>query len=308
MNKLLHQENMHVVWQLVEKRRRENKICLAILGGSVARGDETEHSDVDINFYAIKKNLPEEKTRFYRFRNKYIEESFFDINYFDSDELLDEQVVLFDSGKYVRKRAKRNKFLARAEFRKEVLSAQEKLDESQNNFDESDYERSLQCLLGTKSSNFILVHALPRYYGLPYPSFRLFDSIKKIDLAMFDYFKAIYELKKGHNFVLEIFGKAYRKFGEKKRKENSGLSNYGFYDALKIKYNLEGLKETYKKYPRFYADRFIVGCIVSWAAEDVGFRKYLVEIFGKDFASKENVLKKLEFSKKVFLIAKRICN
>lgn len=107
-NSKLHQENKQIVSQLIKKNIKDNKIVLAILGGSVARGDETEHSDIDINFFSEGKYLPNEKRKFYRFKRKYIEESFHNLSDFNINNLLDEEVILYDKKNLAKNRKSKN--------------------------------------------------------------------------------------------------------------------------------------------------------------------------------------------------------
>ena len=59
---------MRVVDSLIKKKLKTEPILAVTLWGSVARGDEHEHSDIDIVFYVKKKYLPTDVRRFYKFK------------------------------------------------------------------------------------------------------------------------------------------------------------------------------------------------------------------------------------------------
>ena len=78
----IHKQNMKVISKLIDKKLENENLQVVILGGSVARGDETEHSDIDIVFYVKEKDLPKNSRKFYKFKGKYIEEHYFNIEKF----------------------------------------------------------------------------------------------------------------------------------------------------------------------------------------------------------------------------------
>ena len=177
-------------------------------------------------------------------------------------------------------------------------------------FNGKEYEKCLLYLVGTKSYVFVLIHSFPKYYGLPYPSFRLLKSIEKIDKRLYGLVQQIYTINnKDSKKILCKYALAYKLMSRCYKNINPTLSNYGFYDKIKVKYNLENLKETYNQYPKIYADRFIIGCVTSWAlgSDEVWknsknnrkkdkMRVLMLNILGLSEVSREFVEKKLNLT------------
>ena len=66
--KELHKKFMQIVDSLIEKKLKKEPIIAIILGGSVARRDETESSAIDIVFYVNRRDLPKDLSRFFLMR------------------------------------------------------------------------------------------------------------------------------------------------------------------------------------------------------------------------------------------------
>lgn len=308
MGKKIHEEFMKVVSALVEKKLGEEDIEIVVLGGSVARGDETEYSDIDINFYFVKDKLPKFYGKFYEFMGKWIEEYYFDVEDLKGKSLLPEVLILYDKNGV----AKKNKFdkkIARKDFEvqlKEALKYQELIEKS---FESGNHEESFYYLYSIESPSYVLMHALPPRFGLPFPSFRLLDSLKKIDekhgSKTYDLVEKIYDFENSDvEGILKKFEEAYLLMNKIRREENTEIENLGFYDELKIRYNIEGLRRTFEKYPFVFAYRFIVGCLAMWAFDesiDVKNRENLVGILfnvvGVEEISEELVREKVDLSR-----------
>lgn len=303
----LHKEFMKVVDLLVKNKLKEEPIQAVILGGSVARGDENSHSDIDINFYVKKLDMPNNPWRFYKFKGKYIEEHYLPIKDLKNETLLPEQKILYDK----KDKLKQNKFnekKAIINFKKNLIEAKRCQRLAEKSFNEKNYEKTFNYIYGFESPAFIFMHALPPRFNLPFPSFRLFDSIKDIDKKnktnIYRKIEEIYIFKnRNQKEILRDFEKAYHLMNKMKKSENFKSNNLGFYDKIKIKYNVDGLKETFKKYPFVYAYRFIVGCLTMWAFEDKikpedkgKLKNYLLNILGMKIIDKDLVKKKLELS------------
>jgi len=267
----IHAEFMNVVNKLVERKVNNEKIIAAILGGSVARGDETEHSDIDIVFYVRKKDMPLDSRRFYKYLGKYIEEHYLPIEGFRNDSLLPEEKIIYDKTEKL-KEVSFDEKKAKKIFKKNLSKAKKSLKLTKEYYFLERYEESFYCLFGIEGPTFILMHSLPPRFNLPFPSFRLLESLKIIDKSegtkFYNIFEKIYTFEnKDSEKILKIFSKAYKLVGEFKKNKNPPLNSLGFYDKIKIKYNLEGLKRTFDKYPFVYAYRFMVGCLVMWSID-----------------------------------------
>ena len=132
------------------------------------------------------------------------------------------------------------------------------------------------------------MHALPPSKNLPFQSFRLFRSIKKIDKEAYGLFERLYNFKEGNvRKILKEFKRAYIREGRLQ-------GSKGFYDPLKINYNIRELRRTFREYPFFYGYRFILGCMVGWKVK----KELLERLIGQKIA-KELVEDKLEISQKL---------
>jgi len=299
MNKL-HKEYMEVTDSLVKDAMKKRDIELILIGGSVARGDETKHSDIDINFYVKKKSLPSPPRRFYRYKGKYIEETFIPLESLKIKEIPAEAKVIYDNNNLFKgKQPKFNEKEARQLFLTRFIESKKYLRIAEKAYNLGDYEKAALHLLGTKSLIFNLIHALPQRFNLPYPSFRLLDSVKKASKMLED--ELIYkdvlkiygiETPLSNNEILRKYEEAYRIIGKP-----SG--NSGFYDPLKIKYNIMELRLTFRSYPSVFALRFIIGCIIDWALEAKSRAKVMAltkEILGISGFNREFVENKLLLS------------
>ena len=296
---------MNIINKLVKSRLKDRNIELILLGGSVARGDETPHSDIDINLFVKNKKYP--SRAFYKYKGKYIEETVLPIKSFNKKYLLEYVKVIYDKNKVINRFSKSDEKRAREKlFLKELKTGKQYLKLAENAYKEKNYCKSVFYLLGTKSLAFKVIHALPLKFNLPYPSFRLLESVKKASYQMKD--KKIYEdivkiyknRNKNHNQILRKYSIIYKLAGKLN-------GNKGFYEPLKIKYNVEGLKLTLKNYPSAYALRFIINCVVDWGLDKNLWKKdakgranalkLTQEILGIKEFSKEFVENKLNLSK-----------
>jgi predicted nucleotidyltransferase len=300
--KKVHDEFMRVVDDLVKSKVDGESIQAIVLGGSVARGDEEEHSDIDIVFYVERRDLPESLRNFYEFEGKYIEEHYLAIENFCGEDVFPEARVLYDVSGKVRER-KFDLGIAKKKFDEDLKGAKRSQKMAESFFEKGKYEEVFSCLYDMESPSFILMHALPARFDLPFPSFRLLKSIKIIDekngSRLYDKLERIYGFENNdYEEILRIFESAYKLVGE--------FRDGGFFDRLKIKYNIDGLRRTFEEYPFVYAYRFIVGCLASWAFnEGLGvevrgkLRKNLFEVLGAEGVDEGLVKGKLELSRKL---------
>jgi predicted nucleotidyltransferase len=302
--KNLHQEFMQVVNSLIKKKIRTEPIQAVTLWGSVARGDETKHSDIDIIFYVKKKDMPKDTRRFYKFDGKYIEEHYFRIEKLKSENILPEVKILYNkTGKIIKPEFNERK--ERQAFVKKLMEAENYLKLAKNCFQNKAYEKSFNYLYGIGAPASIIMHALPPRYNLPFPTLRLLNSVKIIDKK--NKTQVYPKIKQIYNFnnidvkeILLNFEKAYKLMNKIKRRENPGAKNLGFFDKIKIKYAIESLKENFKDYPLVYAYRFIVECLTGWAFdkkiklnERKKLRKYLLRSLGIANIDKDLIKQKL---------------
>jgi len=282
---------MRVVNALIEKKIKTEPIQAVTLGGSVARGDEHEHSDIDIVFYVKKKDMPKDTRRFYKFKGTYIEEHYHEIGALKSENILPEVKILYNkTGKIIK-----HEFDERREkkaFIKKLREAEKYLKLARNCFRKGAYETSFNYLYGLGEPASIIMHALPPRYNLPFPTFRLLGSVKIIDEKnKTQVYKKIEQIYKFNNTnlkeILHNFEKAYELMNKIKREENSDAKNLGFFDKIKIEYAIESLKENFEDYPFVYAYRFIAECLTEWAfdkkiklKERKKLRKYLLKSLG----------------------------
>ncbi|MDD4353068.1 MAG: nucleotidyltransferase domain-containing protein [Candidatus Nanoarchaeia archaeon] len=315
MNNELHQEFLKVIDLLINKKLKENpKIELIIYGGSVARGDETEHSDIDIGFYCKKKYLPKFTRGFYKFKGKFIEEIFHPIEEFSKDEILDENVVAYDKYGLLKNRKFKSEKEKINNFNKELKKAKKFQKIAIDYFNKKDYEKSVYHILGCEAFSYLMAMALPARLGLPYPSFRLFESIKKIDKELYNIWIKLFNIE---NFdqknILKDYEKAYMIMNKCYKNKNPKEKNLGFYDIIKIKYNIECLNFTFNNYPKEYSLKFIIECLIDWSFGEKDLwtlktnQKYNIEIikiaksilgikeFDEKFAKEKlNILIKIE--------------
>ncbi|MFH1608305.1 MAG: nucleotidyltransferase domain-containing protein [archaeon] len=304
----LHCQFMKVVNQLVKKKISKEPIEVIILGGSVARGDETEESDIDVVFYVKKKDMPANPQRFYKFKGKYIEEHYSTIENLKSKSILPEEKILYDKKGKIPKLFFDEKW-AKKDFNGDLKDAKKSQKIAEKKFSEGNYDLVFNYLYGIKSPSFLMMHAIPPRFNLPFPSFRLLGSIRKIDkkhkTRSYLLIKQLYEFEnKDCKRVLGDFKKAYFLMNQLEQKKKPRVKNLGFYDKLKIDYNVKGLKRTFEDYPFVYAYRFIVGCLVMWTFDEKIQRKdreifhiFLLKILGVERISKELVKEKLELSR-----------
>jgi len=307
MKTTLHQKFMKVVNSLANKKIEQEPIQTVILGGSVARGDETKHSDIDIVFYVKKKDLPENKRGFYKYKGKYIEEHYSAIENLKNSNLLPEEKIIYDkTGKI--KIPKFNEKLSKKKFNDSLKQAKKFQKLAEGYFKKGDYEKSFYYLYSMESPSFVIMHSLPPRFNLPFPSFRLLGSIRIIDkkhkTKIYKKVEKIYTFEnKNKKQILRDFQKAYLLMNKIKKSENLNYKNLGFFDKIKIKYNVSGLKETFKSYPFVYAYRFIVGCLSMWAFDKKiklkyksEFKKYLLIVLGIKLIDKKLIKEKLNLS------------
>ncbi len=312
----IHRKFMEIVDALVKKRINEREIQAVVLGGSVARGEETKHSDIDINFYVKEADLPETVRGFYKFKGKYIEEHYSSIENLKNENLLPEEKIIYDkTGKI--KIPGFDEMKARNKFRSDLSESKRLCEIAENFFRKKDYQNCLYTLIGNGPS-FILMHSLPRRFNLPFPSFRLMSSIKEVDkinkTVFYHIFEQIYHFNNmDKKKILSEFKKSYLFMSDLKKRENSEVKNLGFFEKSKVKYNLYGLKMTFNDYPFVFAHRFIVGCLAMWASDknlDDAIRKILsdslLKVLGLESIEKNLVEQKLNLSKKLIRECKKL--
>lgn len=313
----LHEEFMKVVHDLVKHKIKSEHIYAAILGGSVARGDETEHSDIDIAFCVNKKDMPKDPRRFYKFRGKYIEEHYSEIENIDQEKILPEEKIIYDKTGKIKKKNFDEK-TAKGMFRTELQRSRKSQELSEKQFKKGNYEESFNSLYGAEGPAFILMHALPPRFNLPFPSFKLLNSLKIIDrkceMKIYAKIEEIYNFE-NHDWkrILKIFRKAYLLMNKIKSLENPDSKNLGFFDKIKIRYNVDGLKETFQKYPFVFAYRFIVGCLTAWTFEkNIGgnerarLHDFLLGVLGINEIGKGLVKDKLKLSRELIDEAEKL--
>lgn len=317
MVKNIHKQFMKVIDDLIKKKIKSEPIQSIILGGSVARGDETEHSDIDIVFYVKKKDMPKNPRRFYKFKSKYIEEHYSEIENLKNDNILPEEKVLYDKTGKIKKNDFNEK-IAKKKFNVEIKEAKKYQKLAEQFFKKEDYEESFNFLYGLGSPAFILMHALPQRFNLPFPSFRLLKSLKIIDrkhkTKTYEKIEKIYTFKdKNKKQILRDFQKAYLLMNKIKKSENPNSKNLGFFDKIKIKYNVEGLKKTFEDYPFIFAYRFIVGCLAMWTfdkntkkKDKEVFYQNLLKVLGVEKIDKKLVEEKLKLSKELLKEAEKL--
>lgn len=285
---------MKVVKMLVNKKLKEEPIQAIILGGSVARGDENIHGDIDINFYVKKKDLPKSQRGFYKYKGKCIEEHYSAIENLKDSNLLPEEKIIYDkTGKI--KIPKFNEKSAKKKFNESLKQAKSFQKLAQDYFRKEDYEKSFYYLYSMESPSFVMMHSLPPRFNLPFPSFRLLNSIKSIDknknTEFYELFEEFYKFNnKDYKKILKDFSKAYYL-----RIKEEG--------KLKVKYNMEYLKRTFKEYPFVFAYRFIVCCLTMWVLDKKTelkykseLKNYLLIVLGVKSISKDLVEEKLKLS------------
>ena len=272
----IHKRFMKVVDSLVKKKLKENPhIELVLLGGSVARGDESEHSDIDINFYVKKKYFPSFPRKFYKYKGKFIEEIFVPMKEFSSKVLFDEILVLYDKNNITNNMRKELSIKEKNKiFKSSWKKAKEYQRLAEDYYNKEDYEKSIYHILGSESLVHIFCMALPARLNLPFPSFRLLKTIKKIskiygDNKIYHDCIKLFRIKNvDKKKVLKKYEKAYKIISKCYKNKNPNEKNLGFYDNLKIKYNIEGLDLTFKEYPPEFALKFIIGCIIDWSLDE----------------------------------------
>lgn len=301
---------MKVVDDLINKKTKSEPIQAIILGGSVSRGDETEQSDIDIVFYVKKKDMPKNPRRFYKFKGKYLEEHYSEIEKLKNENILPEEKILYDKTGKIKKKDFDEK-IAKKKFNFGIKEAKKYQKLAEQFFKKQDYEESFNFLYGLGSPAFILMHALPPRFNLPFPSFRLLKSLKIIDRKHKT--KTYKKVEKIYNFenknkkqILRDFQKAYLLMNRIKKSENPNSKNLGFFDKIKIKYNVEGLKKTFEDYSFVFSYRFIVGCLAMWTFDKKTknkdkevFYQILLEVLGVKKIDKKLVEEKLKFSKEL---------
>jgi predicted nucleotidyltransferase len=319
MDKTTHEKFMIVVESLIEKKLRKEPLQAIILGGSVARGDETEHSDIDIVFYVKKKDIPKNPRSFYKFKGKYIEEHYSAIENLRNDDILPESKILYDkTGKL--KNLGFDKNASKINLKVSLKEANKFQKIAGNYFKNDEYEKAFYYLYGLESPAFIIMHSLPPNFNLPFPSFRLLKSVKIIDkkhkTKIYEKIKGLYTFKNNDSkLILSNFKKAYLLMNKIKRSENKDLLNLGFFDEMKVKYNLDGLQKTFEDYPFVFANRFIVGCLVMWVfdknvkGEDKKIlHNYLMNILGIEKINEKILKEKLNLSKDLLKECKKLFN
>jgi len=317
MVKKIHKQFMKVIDGLIKKKIKSEPIQAIILGGSVARGDETEHSDIDIVFYVKKKDMPENARRFYKFKGRYIEEHYHEIEKLKNENILPEEKILYDKTGKIKKKDFDEK-LAKKRFNFEIKEAIKYQKLAEQFFKKKNYEKSFNCLYGLGSPAFILMHALPPRFNLPFPSFRLLKSLKIIDrkykTKTYEKIEKIYTFKnKNNKQILRDFQKAYLLMNKIKKSENPNSKNLGFFDKIKIKYNVEGLKKTFEEYPFVFAYRFIAGCLAMWTfdknikkKDKEVFYQILLKVLGLEKIDKKLFEEKLKLSKELLKEAEKL--
>jgi predicted nucleotidyltransferase len=287
MKNKLHARNMKIIGNLINKKIKSEPIQAVILGGSVARGDETKHSDIDIVFYVNKADMPKDSRRFYKFKGKYIEEHYSSTESLNSRNLLPEEKIIYTKIKNL-KVPKFDKGVARARLVVETKKAKKFQKLAVENFKKGNFEKAFYYLFSMESPSFVLMHALPPSYNLPFPTFRLFESVKKFDKKIYKIFEELFEFEdKDSRKILKRFGKIYKKVSVERGSE-------GFYDPLKVNYNLKELKRTFKKYPFFYSYRFILSCVVDWKLSNEFGIKITKPLLRNKLSISENLIKIIE--------------
>lgn len=305
--KKLHKEFMEVVNSLIKKKLKHEPIQAIILGGSVARNDEIEHSDIDIVFYVKKKDMPNDFRSFYKFKGKYIEEHYSPIEELKNENILPEEKILYDKTKRINK-LKFNEARAKKIFSKKFNEAKRYQKLAEDSFRKKNYEKSFYYLYGLGNPARIIMQALPPRFNLPFPSFRLLKSVKTIDkkhkTKTYEKIKKIYTFKnKNQKKILKNFAKGYKLMNRIKKAENPKSKNLGFFDKTKIKYNLAGLRKTFEDYPFVFAYRFIIGCLTMWAGDKnikienrKKLQRYLFSLLGIKKFNRNLVKQKLKLS------------
>jgi predicted nucleotidyltransferase len=313
----LHNKFMKVVDLLVKKKLKTEPIQAVILGGSVARGEETKHSDIDINFYVKKADMSDNQRGFYKFKGKYIEEHYFPIENLKSDDLIPEQKIIYDKTGKIKQKVFDEKY-AKKKFYLEIKKAEKYQKLAENYFKNEKYIEAFSHLYCFESPVFIIMHALPQRFNLPFPSFRLLGSINQIDKMyktnLYKRIEGIYTFKnKNKREILICFNKSYRLMNKVKKEENPNLINLGFFDMIKVKYNVSGLKKTFEDYPFVYSYRFIIDCLTGWVSNMKikseyrdKLKKYLLNVLSVKVIDKDLVKDKLELSKELIKECKRI--
>lgn len=308
--KKIHDNFVRVVEDLVKRKLQSESIQAIILGGSVARGDETEHSDIDIVFYVKKKDLPKDPRKFYKFKGKYIEEHYSIIDDLNNEHILPESKVLYDKTGKIKKEVF-NEWVAKRRFNAELKEAKKYQKLAEESFENKNYERSFSLLYGLESPAFILMHSLPPRFNLPFPSFRLLKSLKIIDrkhkTKIYEKIRELYIFGNSNKKqILNDFQKAYFLMYKIKKSENPNSKNLGFFDKQKIKYNIRGLKKTFENYAFVFAYRFIVGCLSTWAFDKKikerdrkTLHKILLDILGVKKIDRDLINEKLKLSKEL---------
>ncbi len=310
----LHKLYMKIVDSLVKMKLEENpRIELVLIGGSVARGDETIHSDIDINFYVKKEFLPASRMKCYEYKGKFVDETFIPLEEFNSSKLIDEVVVLFDKNGITSKirrglsEKEKNKVLVREWERARGF---QRLSEAY--YENGEYEKSVYHTLGSEGLAYNLCLFLPARLNLPFPSFRLLKTMKKINTGIYDDLVKLFSVKDfDKEKVLRNYEKVYKIIADCYKQIKPG-ENLGFFNPLKIKYNIDYLKLTFKDYPPAYDLKFIVGCVIDWALKteelwknkkNQEYKSEVVkltkEILGIKEFNKEYAKEKLELSKKL---------
>jgi predicted nucleotidyltransferase len=300
MTSELHRQYQKILNAWQKEQLRNKNIELIILGGSVARGDETKFSDIDVSIYYNNKFIIKAKRQFYKYRTKYIEQTNYDIADFKLEDVLKEQKILFDAKGYT-KLLSFSKSKNKARFLKKYKDANESLKLAEMYYSKQDYENATLHLMGTKSFAFITVHALPELFDLPYPTFKLLSSIKQISKdTKIDVYKEYINLWtiKNNPKIITNFEKIYKIMGPLN-------NNEGFYSKEKIHENMLQIIDTLKKYPKEYANRFIIGCVIDWALDkDTTKNKQLIINLTKEILSINEFDN--EFTEQKLLITKQI--
>jgi predicted nucleotidyltransferase len=161
----LHEKYLKVLNSWINKTLKDDSIELIILSGSVARGDETKHSDIDIAVY-YKIKIPKSKRLFYKYKTVYIEQTNYSIKELNLNNILIEHKILFDKEGYT-KNLKFDKTRNKLRFLKKYRIALKNLKLAKKYYNKQDYDKAILHILGTQSFTFITVHALPELFDLP---------------------------------------------------------------------------------------------------------------------------------------------
>jgi predicted nucleotidyltransferase len=303
-NSKIHKKFLKIVNSLVNEKIKKEPIQAVILGGSVARGDETKHSDIDIVFYVKKKDLPKNQRGFYKYKGRCIEEHYSAIENLKDSNLLPEEKIIYDkTGKI--KIPKFNEKSAKKKFKDSFSQAKKYQRLAEDSFKKQDYEKSFYYLYSMESPSFVMAHSLPPRFNFPFPSMRLFNSIKIID-------------KNNKTKIYGLFEKIHN-FNNEKIKEIMGNFSEAYYlrikkeGKLKVKYNINYLKRTFREYPFIYAYRFIVGCLIIWIFDNSIneekrniIKNNLLSVLGIKEIDKDLVKEKLEISNKLLLECEKL--